>query len=79
MIPAAAIPAPMMNCISIFPPILWRCALLSLIVGVAGAVCGLATPMLRRGAGAHAQFALPVDKTHKVQACFCIAYRMDKP
>jgi len=54
------------------PCVLWRCALLSPIVGGIGAVCGLATPLLRRGAGAHAQFALPVDKTHKVQACLCV-------
>jgi len=79
MIPAAAIPAPMMSCISIVPPVLWRYALLSPIVGATGAVCGLATPSLRRGAGAHAQFALPVDKTHKIQVRCCIAYCMDKP
>ena len=79
MIPVAAIPAPIMSCISIIPPVLWRYALSLPIVGAMEPVCGLATPLLRRGDGAHAQFALPVDKTHRINVCVCIASCIDKP
>lgn len=81
MIPLAAIPAPMMSCSSIWFPLLsWGLAAMSLlIVGVDLGLPWFATPLLRRGLAIHAQFAWAVDKTHRIQACFCIALCMDKP
>ena len=50
----AAIPAPMMRCISIVPPVLWRSALSLPIVGAGSRFCD--PP--RRCRPSHAQFDL---------------------
>lgn len=81
MIPVAIKPAPMMSCGSNwFPLVSWGLAAMSLlIVGVDLGLSQFATPLVCRGLAIHAQFAGAVDKTHRIQACFCIALRMDKP